>query len=96
METIQCVRCARENVEPLGRPPFRNELGERIHAQVCRECWSEWLEHQTLLINHYGLDPREAKSRDFLYGQIEEVLLGGGSGMNPAGEEVPEGHLPDD
>jgi hypothetical protein len=32
------------------------------------------------LINHYGLDPREAKSKEFLYGQIETVLLGDGEG----------------
>ncbi len=35
---------------------------------------------QTLLINHYGLDPRDAEARKFLYGQIETVLLGGGKG----------------
>jgi hypothetical protein len=30
------------------------------------------------LINHHGLDPREASAREFLYGQIETVLLGDG------------------
>ena len=60
----------------LSRAPFRNELGERILAEICQNCWKEWLQHQTLLINHYGLDPREQKSRDFLYGQVEQVLLG--------------------
>ncbi|MEX0980255.1 MAG: oxidative damage protection protein [Gemmatimonadota bacterium] len=91
MESIQCVRCGREGVPPLARPPFRNALGERIHREICAECWGEWLEHQTLLINHYGLDPREQKAREFLYAQIEEVLLGGGEGMNPAGGGAPEG-----
>ena len=38
------------------------------------------MKHQTALINHYGLDPREAKSRDFLYQQIDDVLLGDGEG----------------
>jgi len=38
------------------------------------------LEHQTLLINHYGLDPRDAKAREFLYSQIEKVLLKGEEG----------------
>jgi Fe-S cluster biosynthesis and repair protein YggX len=77
METIECRRCQAER-PALERPPFRNERGERIQREICRICWSEWLEHQTLLINHYGLDPREARSREFLYAQIDEVLLGDG------------------
>ncbi|RMH16064.1 MAG: oxidative damage protection protein [Gemmatimonadetes bacterium] len=79
MDHIQCRRCAAEK-PALERAPFRNELGARIQAEICRECWAEWLQHQTLLINHYGLDPRERKARDFLYEQIETVLLGGGEG----------------
>ena len=64
----------------MARAPFRTELGERIVSSICAVCWQEWLQHQTLLINHYGLDPRDRKSRDFLYGQIEDVLLGDGKG----------------
>jgi len=78
MNTLQCTRCQDER-PALDRAPFRNELGERILAEICRSCWAEWLEHQTLLINHYGLDPRDRKSKDFLYTQIEEVLLAGGT-----------------
>lgn len=79
MNTIECRRC--KAAKPaLNRAPFRNELGERILEEICQECWGEWLQHQTLLINHYGLDPREAKAREFLYEQVEQVLLGGGEG----------------
>lgn len=78
-QTIQCGRCG-EDAAQLAKAPFRNELGERVHAKICHGCWQEWLQHQTLLINHYGLDPRDPKSRDFLYGQIEQVLLGDGDG----------------
>lgn len=76
-QTIQCRRCHNQ-APPLAKPPFRNELGERIHREICANCWQDWLQHQTLLINHYGLDPRDAKARDFLYTQIEQVLLGDG------------------
>jgi Fe-S cluster biosynthesis and repair protein YggX len=31
-----------------------------------------------LLINHYGLDPRDPEARRFLYAQVEKVLLGDG------------------
>ncbi len=78
-KTIQCRRCG-DDAPALEKPPFRNELGDRIAAEICANCWQDWLQHQTLLINHYGLDPRDKKSRDFLYQQIEEVLLGDGHG----------------
>lgn len=77
-ETIHCRRCD-TNAPPLAKAPFRNELGERILQEICAGCWQEWLQHQTLLINHYGLDPRDARAREFLYEQIEQVLLAGGS-----------------
>lgn len=80
-ETIQCSRCEK-SAGRLPKPPFRNDMGDRILAEICTDCWKEWLQHQTLLINHYGLDPREAKSREFLYEQIEQVLLGGGEGKD--------------
>ncbi|HSR42593.1 MAG TPA: oxidative damage protection protein [Longimicrobiales bacterium] len=79
METIECRRCG-EEAPPLAKPPFRNDLGERIRSSICRGCWSEWLQHQTLLINHYGLDVRDPESREFLFEQIEKVLLEGGEG----------------
>lgn len=78
-ETIHCRRCG-EGAERLAKAPFRNELGARIANEICAGCWQEWLQHQTLLINHYGLDPRDPKARAFLYEQIEQVLLGEGDG----------------
>lgn len=79
MNKIDCLRCGRE-APALDKPPFRNDLGQRIQKEICRDCWSEWLQHQTLLINHYGLDPRDQKAREFLYQQIETVLLEGEQG----------------
>jgi Fe-S cluster biosynthesis and repair protein YggX len=76
--TIHCRRCDDDRPR-LEKAPFRSERGERIQASICAVCWGEWLQHQTLLINHYGLDPRDAKSREFLYTQIDEVLLGDGA-----------------
>jgi Fe-S cluster biosynthesis and repair protein YggX len=78
-KTIQCRRCGETKPE-LSRAPFRTDLGQRIQQEICTDCWQEWLQHQTLLINHYGLDPRDQKARAFLYEQIEQVLLKGGEG----------------
>ena len=78
METITCQRCKRDNAPVQERAPFKSELGERLREAICSDCWKDWLKHQTALINHYGLDPRDAEAREFLYAQVEEVLLGSG------------------
>lgn len=77
LQTIRCHRC-KEDRAALASPPFRGERGERILSRICEGCWAEWLKHQTLLINHYGLDPRDAGARAVLYQQIDDVLLGDG------------------
>ena len=77
MSEITCARCGR-TAEPLDRAPLRNELGERILASICRDCWSQWLRFQTQLINHHGLDVREKTARDFLTGNMEAFLFRSG------------------
>ena len=77
MPDIQCVRCGQTRAG-LEKAPFRNELGERIRAQICEVCWKEWLAYQTALINHYGLDVRERDARDFLTRNMEGFLFTGG------------------
>lgn len=79
--TIRCRRCQKD-AAPLAKPPFRTELGERIVREICAACWQDWLKHQTQLINHYGLDPRDKRARDFLYEQIEQVLFEGEAGRD--------------
>ncbi|MEX2582784.1 MAG: oxidative damage protection protein [Gemmatimonadota bacterium] len=76
MSAIQCKRCGQEG-QPLPYAPFRNELGERIHAEICQTCWAAWLQHQTMLINHYGLNLREPEAKKFLTEQTELFLYGG-------------------
>ena len=78
VNTIDCRRHPGDPAPALARPPFRSELGARILREICAACWRDWLQHQTLLINHYGLDPRKAESREFLYGQVRAVLFGEG------------------
>ena len=78
METITCRRCGRTDAPVMERQPFRSELGERLKREACADCWKEWLVKQTQLINHYGLDPREAQAREFLYAQIESHFFAAG------------------
>jgi Fe-S cluster biosynthesis and repair protein YggX len=74
MDQLRCVRCGRE-AEALEKPPLRNELGERVHASICRDCWAEWLRYQTALINHYGLDVRDRPAKEFLMSNMEAFLF---------------------
>ena len=77
MAEVTCARCG-EQREGLSFAPFNNALGKRIHAEVCRVCWDAWLKQQTMLINHYGLNLREAEAKQFLYEQTEKFLFGTG------------------
>lgn len=79
MTEITCVRCGQEAPQ-LERPPFRNEIGARIHESICQRCWDQWLRQQTALINHYGLDVREKPARDMLMANMEAFLFGTGEG----------------
>jgi Fe-S cluster biosynthesis and repair protein YggX len=50
-------------------------MGTRAYEQVCASCWQEWLQHQTALINHYGLNLRDPQARQFLTQQTEAFLF---------------------
>lgn len=74
MAEITCARCG--NTAPqLAKPPLRNELGERVHASICQNCWDQWLRYQTALINHNGLDVRDKPAREFLTANMEAFLF---------------------
>ncbi|HLU24625.1 MAG TPA: oxidative damage protection protein [Longimicrobiales bacterium] len=77
MSEINCTRCGQTEPQ-IERPPLRNELGERIHREICQRCWDQWLRYQTALINHYGLDVREKSARDFLTANMEAFFFGTG------------------
>ena len=77
MADIQCVRCGETRAQ-VAFAPFNNDLGRRIHAEICQECWAQWLKQQTMLINHYGLNVRDAEARKFLTEQTERFLFGTG------------------
>jgi Fe-S cluster biosynthesis and repair protein YggX len=56
--------------------PFPNEQGRRVFEQVCSVCWAEWLKTQQQLINHYGLNLRDAQAKEFLMKNMEQFLFG--------------------
>ena len=55
--------------------PFQNDLGRRAFQEICGVCWAEWLKTQQQLINHYGLNLREPKAKEFLFSNMEQFLF---------------------
>ena len=74
MSPITCVRC-HQTRDSQAFQPFPNELGGRVFREICAVCWAEWLKYQQQLINHYALNLREAKSRQYLLEQMEQFLF---------------------
>jgi Fe-S cluster biosynthesis and repair protein YggX len=75
MAEVNCSRCGRSGAQ-LTAPPLPGELGNKIYDSICQSCWQDWLQHQTAIINHYGLDLRDPEARQFLTKQTETFLFG--------------------
>jgi Fe-S cluster biosynthesis and repair protein YggX len=85
--TVFCARLKRE-AEALDFAPWPGELGQRILREISKPAWSEWLAHQTMLINENRLSPLDPKTRAFLGAEMEKFLFGGGA-------EKPQGYVPE-
>ena len=83
---VKCVLLG-EELEGLERPPYPGELGQRIYAQVSKQGWQQWLQHQTMLINEYRLSAIDPKARKFLVEEMEKFFFGGDA-------KRPEGYVP--
>ena len=74
-DNIKCTHCG-EKRQGLAFAPFPNALGQRIAAEICQRCWSDWLQKQTQIINHYGLDLTNPDAQTFLFDNIKGFLFG--------------------
>ncbi|HEU4411000.1 MAG TPA: oxidative damage protection protein [Polyangiaceae bacterium] len=52
---VMCRKLGKE-LPGLKRPPYRNELGQRLYNEVSQEAWEEWLKFSVRLINTRGID----------------------------------------
>ena len=52
MTNVTCLRCGETGAQ-LAAPPLPKELGNRIYDSICQNCWNQWLQQQTAVINHY-------------------------------------------
>ncbi|HSY80814.1 MAG TPA: oxidative damage protection protein [Gemmatimonadaceae bacterium] len=74
---MTCTRCGQSR-EGFEKAPFPGALGQRIVAEICKECWGQWLKQQTMLINHYGLNVMDPQARQFLTRNLDAFLFKSG------------------
>jgi len=73
MPKVTCSRCEEER-EALPKPPFRGELGRRIHAAVCAGCWTAWLEEQKKEMNEHRLSMMKPEHQERLLALMQSFL----------------------
>jgi len=73
---VFCQKLQKE-ADPMGFSPIPGELGQRILNNISAEGWQLWIKHQTMLINEKHLSLADAKSREYLKGEMEKFLFGG-------------------
>ena len=83
---VQCVKLGKE-LPGLKFAPLPNALGQKIFDNVSQEAWSGWLSYQTMLINENRLSLADARTREYIAGQMENYFFGeqvdGISGYTP-------------
>jgi Fe-S cluster biosynthesis and repair protein YggX len=71
---VTCTRCGKTRAG-LERQPFPGAIGARALAEICAECWAQWLQQQKMLINHHGLNLMDPQARAFLTRSMEAFLF---------------------
>lgn len=73
--TVHCRKYNQE-LEGLAQPPFPGAKGQDIFDNVSQKAWSDWLSHQTMLINEKQLSLMEKSTREYLSEQMHKFLSG--------------------
>ena len=73
--TVFC-RKYQQDLEGLAMPPFPGAKGQDLFEHVSKKAWSEWLAHQTMLINEKHLNLMDLTARAYLQEQMDKFLSG--------------------
>lgn len=85
---VFCKKLQQE-LPALDRAPYPGELGQKIMKSISAQAWSEWMAHQTMLINENRLNLMDPNTRIFLEKELEKFLFGEGA-EKPAGYTPPK------
>lgn len=75
---VKCVKLGKE-AEGLDFPTWPGELGKRVFESVSKEAWQLWMNHQTMLMNEYRLNPLDPKARKLIQEEMEKFFFGSGT-----------------
>ena len=73
MGQVVCRRC-RQQKPALAQAPLPGKWGPLILADTCADCWHDWIDEQTRLINHEHLLPADPEHRKVLYARMAAFL----------------------
>lgn len=73
MVEVDCSRCGKRG-PALAEPPLPGPWGAAVVQETCANCWADWREEQTRLINHERLQPALPADRQRLYAHLREYL----------------------
>jgi Fe-S cluster biosynthesis and repair protein YggX len=68
-ERIVHCRLLKKDLPGLDRPPYKNELGQKIFDEVSKEAWQQWLKDSVRFINTYRVDLATAEGQAFMFKQ---------------------------
>jgi Fe-S cluster biosynthesis and repair protein YggX len=84
--TVHCLKLKKE-APGLPFQTWPGELGKRVFENISQQAWDQWVNHQTMLINEYRLNPMDPKAKAMITEEMEKFLFGEGS-------ELPEDFVP--
>lgn len=79
---VNCVKLGKE-AEGLDFQPYPGELGKKVFESISKEAWDQWMNHQTMMINEYRLNPLDPKSRKMIEQEMQKFLFGEGAETPP-------------
>jgi Fe-S cluster biosynthesis and repair protein YggX len=68
-ERLVHCRMLKKDLPGLDRPPYKNELGQKIYAEVSKTAWQQWLADSVKYINTYRVDLVSPEGQKFMIKQ---------------------------
>ena len=73
-ERIVHCRLKKQDLPGLERAPYRNELGQKIFAEVSKDAWADWLKDSVKYINTYKVDLASSEGQKFMLEQCAKYF----------------------
>ncbi|APS00133.1 oxidative damage protection protein [Pajaroellobacter abortibovis] len=65
---VFCKKLGRQ-LPGVAKPPYKNELGQKIYEEISQEAWDQWLKDSVRYINTYRVDLATSEGQQFMFKQ---------------------------